>query len=320
MKSFRQLLCGLAILFLLASVPCHADENGVGVWLPGFYGSLAAAPGKPGFSFTSLYYHSSLHAGKGVEMRRGSTFHSGIDAKVDIIAFVPGYTFETPVLGGQASIALMALGMRNKISAAAELTGPRGRSFSREVSDSITSVGDLYPMGTLKWNFGVHNAMVYAAGSLPVGNYSQDRLANVGTGHGAIDGGAGYTYFNPSTGWEFSSVLGFTYNFENNHTDYQNGIDMHLDTGASYFFTPQFHAGLVGYAYRQITDDTGSGARFGGFQSQVFGVGPQLGYMFTAGEKTQGYINLKGYKEFEAKHRPEGWNLWLTVSFTFGGA
>ena len=26
----------------------------------------------------------------------------------------------------------------------------------------------------------------------------------------------------------------------------------------------------------------------------------------------QGYLNLKGYKEFGAEHRPEGWNAWLT--------
>jgi hypothetical protein len=23
-------------------------------------------------------------------------------------------------------------------------------------------------------------------------------------------------------------------------------------------------------------------------------------------------VNLKGYKEFGAEHRPEGWNVWLT--------
>jgi len=27
----------------------------------------------------------------------------------------------------------------------------------------------------------------------------------------------------------------------------------------------------------------------------------------------QGYMNLKGYKEFAAEHRPEGWNVWLTL-------
>jgi len=31
---------------------------------------------------------------------------------------------------------------------------------------------------------------------------------------------------NPQTGHEFSGVLGFTYNFTNQSTQYQNGFDM----------------------------------------------------------------------------------------------
>ena len=26
----------------------------------------------------------------------------------------------------------------------------------------------------------------------------------------------------------------------------------------------------------------------------------------------QGYVNLKGYGEFDAANRPDGWNVWLT--------
>jgi hypothetical protein len=36
-----------------------------------------------------------------------------------------------------------------------------------------------------------------------------------------------------------------TYNFENPHTHYQNGLDFHLDTGASYFLTQQLNVGAV---------------------------------------------------------------------------
>jgi hypothetical protein len=45
------------------------------------------------------------------------------------------------------------------------------------------------------------------------GRTDSTRLSNIGIGHGAIDAGGGYTYFNPQTGHEFSGVLGFTYNF-----------------------------------------------------------------------------------------------------------
>jgi len=120
----------------------------------------------------------------------------------------------------------------------------------------------------------------------------------------------------PASPNELSAVLGFTYNFENQHTDYQNGVDMHLDWGASKFLTKQWQVGLVGYVYQQISADSGSGNRVGSFESRVIGVGPQLGYVFPIDNKYQGYLNLKGYKEFDADHRAEGWNTWLTFSIS----
>jgi hypothetical protein len=82
---------------------------------------------------------------------------------------------------------------------------------------------------------------------------------------------------------------------------------MHLDWGASQFLSKQTLVGLVGYAYKQIGCDSGSGARVGCFQSQVFGVGPQVGFIFPVGGM-RGYLNFKAYKEFAAENRPEGWN------------
>lgn len=96
----------------------------------------------------------------------------------------------------------------------------------------MTSIGDLFPQATLKWNQGVNNFMIYGAGDIPVGDYNSARIANLGLGHGAIDGGAGYTYLNPANGLEFSVVVGLTYNFINPSTQYQNGLDAHVDWGA----------------------------------------------------------------------------------------
>ena len=73
--------------------------------------------------------------------------------------------------------------------------------------------------------------------------------------------------------------------------------------------------GLVGYVYQQLTGDSGAGAGSGDFKSRVFGVGPQIGYIFPVGDM-QGYLNLKGYKEFAAENRPEGWNVWLTFAIS----
>jgi len=65
---------------------------------------------------------------------------------------------------------------------------------------------------------------------------------------------------------------------------------------------------VVGYAYQQITGDSGWGATFGDFKSRVLDIGPQVGFLFPVGDM-QGYLNLKGYKEFAAEHRAEGWNV-----------
>jgi hypothetical protein len=239
---------------------------------------------------------------------------ANLDADADLAIVIPTYVFARKVLGGQLSVGMIGAAGRNDVSVDATLTGqlgPLGFSISRGRSDETTGFGDLVPLASLRWNQGVHNYMTYITGDIPVGAYDPTRLANIGIGHGAVDAGFGYTYFDPKTGNEFSAVLGFTYNLENQQTDYKNGVDMHLDWGASKFLTKQLQVGLVGYFYEQISPDSGSGDRVGSFESRVIGIGPQLGFIFPVGDM-QGYLNLKGYKEFAAEHRPDGWNTWLT--------
>jgi len=315
---------------LLAPNLAQADEGGVSLWVPGFFGSLAAAPVQPGWSVATIYYHTSVDAGGNVAFARQVTrgnlkanFTGRLDAVLDADAHLgfmfPSYTFASPVLGGQLTLGALGAYGRTRASVDATLTGalgPIGFMVSGGASDAVTGFGDLLPLAMLRWNHGVHNFMTYAGVDAPVGNYEAKRLANLGLGHSAIDGGFGYTYFNPQTGNEFSAVLGFTYNFENHHTDYQNGVDMHLDWAASKFLIKQWQVGVVGYAYQQLTGDSGSGNRVGGFESRVFGIGPQVGYVFPLDRDYQGYLNLKGYKEFEAEHRAEGWNVWLTFAIS----
>jgi hypothetical protein len=321
----------------LFSQAARADEGGVSFWLPGFFGSLAAAPLQPGWTTSMTYYHTSVSAGADVALAREFTLKripvnltlqaglsANVNANVDLALASALYTFATPVLGGQASAGLYAIYGRNNTTLNANLagtlsvTGPLGNGiavpFSRAdtINSTVDGFGDLIPIFSLRWNNGVHNWMTYLTGDVPVGAYDSTRLANLGIGHGAIDAGGGYTYLNPQTGHEFSAVLGFTYNFINQSTQYQNGVDMHLDWGASQFLTKQFMVGLVGYVYKEIGCDSGSGDRVGCFQSQVIGVGPQIGFIFLVGD-LQGYLNLKGYREFANENRPDGWNTWLTL-------
>jgi hypothetical protein len=317
-KSVRRRCAIVAVVFAvtaLAPQASRADEGGVSFWLPGTFGSLAAVPGTPGFGFASIYYHTSVEASGGRSFFRGGRFVAGLEADGDLMFLIPSYTFANPVLGGQLALSMTGVVGNMRAGIDATLTGPLGNTISGSFSDSVTGFGDLYPMATLKWNQGIHNFMVYGRGDIPVGEYSPNRLANIGIGHAAIDGGLGYTYFDPTKGHEFSAVAGLTYNFTNPDTQYKNGVDFHLDWGASQFLSQQLHVGLVGYAYQQLSCDSGAGNRIGCFESRVFAVGPQVGYIVPLGE-WQGYLNLKGYWEFEAENRPEGWNVWLTFALS----
>ncbi|GEC56265.1 hypothetical protein ABIF38_009128 [Bradyrhizobium japonicum] len=311
-------LC-LAIAALTASAsltPTLADEGGVSFWLPGNFGSLAAVPGTPGWSWATIYYHGEAAAAANAPFPRGGRTDVGISGRGDLAFFGPTYTFATPVLGGQAAISILGAAGRNEASAALSLTGPLGNTIALARTQELTSFGDVIPSATLKWNFGTNNLMVYGMGDIPIGDYDPARLANLGIGHAAVDFGGGYTYFDPKSGNEFSWVAGLTYNFKNPDTQYRNGADFHIDWGASHFFDSKLQLGLVGYYFQQVTDDVGAPASLGGFRSRVAGVGPQAGYIFPMGDKLQGYVNLKGYWEFADQNRAAGWNTWLTFAIS----
>src|SRR6516162_3845344 len=97
-----------------------ADEDGISFWIPGFFGSLAAAPQQPGWSLTSIYYHDDV-SGSGNEaiaraIRLGLipkvtvsiSGNADVHAKNVNIGFIaPTYVFATPFLGGQVSASLL---------------------------------------------------------------------------------------------------------------------------------------------------------------------------------------------------------------------
>jgi len=158
--------------------------------------------------------------------------------------------------------------------------------------------------------------MVYVVGNIPSGTYDPNRLSNLSFGFGGIDVGVGYTYLDQKTGHEFSVVGGLTYSTINPYLQYQNGIDFHLDWGASQFISKNVHIGLVGYYFQQITDDSGPGAKLGGFRGRTVGLGPQIGFIIPLSKEYQGYLNIKGYKDLETENRAQTWSTWVTFAIS----
>ena len=325
-------LCALAAI-ALAAEGALADENGVSFWLPGIYGSLAAAPQQPGWSFAGVNYFDSVSASGSIAAARevtvgrlnptvNASLNVNANANLDLGLLVPSYVFATPVFGGQLAVGVMAIVGRNTTGLNGTITagvGPFTATRAGSISDTNIAVGDLYPQVSLRWNSGVNNFMIYGTGDIPVGDYSSTQLADLGIGHGAADGGLGYTYFDPTKGHELSFVTGLTYNLTNPSTNYQNGIDWHIDWGASQFLSKQFFVGAVGYFYDQLTADSGSAPFLGPIELRVGGVGPQFGFIFPMGP-TQMFLGLKAYSEFDGHDRPSGYSGWVTVAFSPSGA
>src|SRR3954466_319553 len=97
---------GLALTGIaLEPDPTRADEGGVSFWVPGFFGSLAATPQTPGFSYASIFYHASVDAGADVAFARQVTrgrltanfdasLNISLAARADLYLAVPSYVFE----------------------------------------------------------------------------------------------------------------------------------------------------------------------------------------------------------------------------------
>jgi hypothetical protein len=320
----------LAIAALLATSKFSwADEGGVPFWLSGQFGSLAATPQVSGWAIGIINYYASVSASGNVAAARLVTINKlpqnvninlnvNLSGKTDLVFATPNYTFATPVFGGQLGVSLgIGAGPSNAhlSGTLTETLGPFTVTRQGEISETRGGVSDLYPGATLRWNSGVNSWMVYGMGDIPVGTYNASQLVNFGIGHGAMNGGVGYTYFDDKTGHEFSVVTGLTYNFINPSTNYQNGINWNVDWGASQFVTKQLQLGLVGYFYDQLTADSGCIPQLCPFKSRVAGIGPQIGYLFPVGNM-QGYLNLKGYGEFDAHDRAAGYNIWLTFALS----
>ena len=233
-------LLGMIGARLLASQRAVADESGVSFWLPGNYGSLAAVPLPPGWSLSTTNYYTSVSAAKSVDFQIGGGVVAGLNAHVDLEYSTVAYAFPTPVLGGEAVLSMSSIvanantfgfrnldgtGRRNDFGQPRAVGHRIWRPLSRRAATLEPGREQLYDLFDRR----------YSGRPLQLQN-----LANIGIGHGVIDGGGGYTYFNPQTGHELSAVIGVTYNFMNPSTNYQNGIDGHLDWAASQFLSPNF--------------------------------------------------------------------------------
>jgi hypothetical protein len=154
--------------------------------------------------------------------------------------------------------------------------------------------------------------------NVPIGQWELGNPVNVGFNRWVIDATGALTHLNPQTGVELSGAAGFTFNFENPNTDYKSGTEFHFESAAMLHLSQTFSIGVNGYALKQITGDSGSGARLGAFKGQVFAIGPALDYTFMVGQ-TPVATNVRYFYEFGVENRLQGHAGFLNAAIPLGG-
>ncbi len=199
-------------------------------------------------------------------------------------------------------------------------TGPLGRTFgpfSVTFGDTETNIGDT---GITPIVLGWHSGNFFWNASLcifaPTGKYDKRDLANTSLNHWSVIPTVAITYFDAKANWQVSGSFAYAVNFENPETDYTSGNLFHFDGSLTKNFGP-LGVGAVAYVMTQTTPDSGQGARFGDFESRVYGVGPIVTYTIGSNPVTALTAVAKWYHEFGAENTLEGDTVVVSASFKF---
>jgi hypothetical protein len=222
-----------------------------------------------------------------------------VDKRPFSTSFATLWVPEAKILGGQFGL---SLGSSYSFAwAHGSVTG----NIEAEKTVEGWGFGDLTLRAQIGWTSGAWSNTLYLTGWLPTGRYERGFEPNTGKNRYGVNLGWGVTYTEPNTKLELDSAIGVTFSTPNPATDYKNGDDLIWDWAVGKKLSNGLEIGVAGYAYQQLTDDTGSGAKLGPFKGRVFGVGPHFTYNTVLMGRSV-ILNFRHYREFDAENRFEG--------------
>lgn len=307
----RKILVTLILVLLAANGQALAAEGGFSVYGLGGAAFNAGITPPAGTYVTPLagYYTGVIEGSAsvgGVPIEAGAEagfFQSGLN-----LLQVPEGSFLGGTLGLSATVGV------GNIDLEAELSAGGGPGIEAETSG--WGLLDTWLKAQVGWSEGTFFHTAYISALLPTGTYEPGFSPSTGLNRPAIDAGWAFTWIEPESKLQLDAQLGLTYNFVNDATDYQSGMELHFEWAVAKDFGNGLTLGIVGYDYRQLTGDTGSGATLGDFKGSVDAVGLGLGYSTKLGD-TPTAISLRHYQEFNAINRFEGNTTLATVTFAF---
>ena len=318
---FAAALVGALALGDMSPTQLHAEQGGAGHYIPGATASfIDASPGKPGWVLENIFmnYNDGTFGGS-----RGVPFGANIalnvtanaTAATPLIMFSP----DVRILGGLPSFAVAVpyVWMDVKASGTIDLGGVT-QSVPRE--DKANGLGDIEVIPfMLGWTNSDFKYDVRCAVFAPTGDYDKSKLANVGLGYWTITPEVTFSWLSSKIGTEVSVFTGVDFNTENTDADYQSGDLFHIDATVAQHLPLLggfVGAGANGFYIKQITGDSGSGARLGDFKAETYGVGPVLSYAHKVGQHDL-VFEAKWLPQMHSKNTTKGDYVWVKIALIF---
>jgi hypothetical protein len=282
------------VLFGLFSANSFATENGSDSFALGAEGVLAGALPPPGVYLLSYYQNYTASDFVGSD---GNTLIPDFD--IDAKAFVPRLVWmtEQKMLGGQLGF-----------YAAQPLVDLRLHIAGQQ--DHNSGLGDLIFAPMLGWHSGNHHWAAAVETIFPTGDYDKNQLANIGKNYYTFRPILAYSYSEP-TGWDISTKMSYSFNTENDDTNYQSGDYLAADYSIGYKLNPNLLLALEGYAFKQLKSDEVNNVDID-FKGQALAYGPGIHY-----QKDGWSLEAKYLKETEVENRPKGDATWLKFVWSF---
>ena len=304
--------CGLAATAMLAVVASQASATEYGFSTYGL-GSTAFGAGStppPGIYLTEATAFYSARIGRSINFGN-VTLNAGAKVEGFSAATNALYVPERKLFGGNLGFAITVPVGHVDLEATIGI-GLLGAS--REVAG--WGLGDTTGKVQLGWQHGEFAHTFYVQAVAPTGRWDPGFSPIIGLHRPGIDTGWAFTWTDKAKKLQLNGTGGFTFNFENTATDYRSGNEFHWEWAAGFELVPGLVAGVVGYDYRQVTGDTGTGATLGPLKGRVDAIGPGLSYTTLIGS-TPFILNARRYQEFNVQNRWDGTTTLISGTLRF---
>jgi len=290
-------LLTISIVVVASCSAGYCSEGGQSTYIPGFQDTLAGFLPPPGSYFQEDLFFYTGNARRTVRERRVEEApHEYLPIQFSIFNQVT----KARLWGSNYAWGVIVP------FAQPDLTGQR-----------VSALGEMEIIPImLGWHNGRSHQKTWMVVYPPTGEYNVNNFVNTSLNHWALEFDYAYTFLDPKTGLEFDAAPGYTFNFENPATNYQNGQEFHTDLAAIQHLSTSWGLGAVGYIFFQTTGDSGSGTMLGSFEGRTYALGPILTYRTKIGSVPVG-LTGKYHGEFGVTNRFEGHSYWLNISAAF---